>query len=107
MADTEATLAERNGTHGDFSRGASIAQQLKNVFYSSKGREAFSAVQREAMDQILSKVSRISVGNHDHADSWHDIGGYSTLVVRDLEDRPQVAEPPSNPGRIDREAVRS
>jgi len=37
-------------------------------------------VQKEALEMILHKVARIVSGNPNHADHWHDIGGYSKLV---------------------------
>jgi hypothetical protein len=34
---------------------------------------------------ICSKLARLACGDADHVDSWHDIAGYATLVVKDLE----------------------
>jgi hypothetical protein len=46
-----------------------------------------SAVQKEALDMICSKISRILSGNPDFPDHWLDIEGYARLVNNDLPTR--------------------
>ena len=78
-------LSERKQTHGDFSENARIAQNLRNVIAEAKNYESLSDVQKEAIHNIVSKLSRILCGDADHEDNWIDIAGYSTLVVNELK----------------------
>jgi len=77
----EATLAERQGQYGDFKDVAHLSQGLQSLL--SVGN--FSDTQQEAIQMICSKLARLACGDADHVDSWHDIAGYATLVVKDLE----------------------
>jgi len=77
----EATLAERQNQYGDFKDVAHLSQGLQSLL--SVGN--FSDTQQEAMQMICSKLARLACGDADHVDSWHDIAGYATLVVKDLE----------------------
>jgi hypothetical protein len=43
--------------------------------------------QQEAMEQISMKLARIMSGNSFDIDHWHDIAGYASLVVREIERR--------------------
>lgn len=79
------TLNERNSTHGDFMPQATFAQDLKEQVRDEPRYNDMSYDQKEALDMILTKISRILHGNPNHADSWHDIAGYATLVVNRLE----------------------
>ena len=79
----EATLAERQNQYGDFSKVAGVSQHLQSVILAA-GAD-FDDVQQEAIQMICSKLARLACGDADHVDSWHDIAGYATLVVKDLE----------------------
>jgi hypothetical protein len=80
-------LAERQGTHGDFHENAKCSQELKSIVYEygTNNPDLFSSVQREALDNICQKMSRIITGNPNHIDSWVDIAGYATLAAKDIE----------------------
>lgn len=78
----EATLAERQNQYGDFSKVAGVSQHLQSVILAA-GAD-FDDVQREAIQMICSKLARLACGDASHVDSWHDIAGYATLVVKDL-----------------------
>jgi hypothetical protein len=84
MSEIDATLEERNKTHGDFLDDASLAQHLKRVIHRHKGWERLGPDQQEALDHISTKISRILNGNPNHFDSWHDIAGYAQLVAKRL-----------------------
>jgi len=73
------TLNERGKTHGDFSAQAGMSQNLKMLMRSSKFNDLTFA-QREALDAITMKISRIIHGNPNEPDHWRDIAGYATLV---------------------------
>jgi len=82
-----ATLDERQKTHGDYEEHARITQRLKMVVRSELRARGgvLNFQQQESIDMILHKIGRIISGNPDYADHWLDIAGYATLIVRSLE----------------------
>lgn len=77
-------LTEQRGTtHGDFATNARVSQELKMVIHCENGD--MTHVQREAIDMICMKLSRIASGHADFADHWLDIQGYSQLVLDEIE----------------------
>lgn len=80
-------LDARGTTHGDFTDNAYIADTLQQVMSASKNWSALSSVQRQALTQISSKISRILSGDNNYADNWIDIQGYAKLA----QDRLPVA----------------
>lgn len=79
--NVDSTLAERESQYGSFSDVAELTCDLMGDLL----RHDMSFVQREALHMICSKLARIRCGDIDKIDSWHDIAGYATLVVQDLE----------------------
>ena len=79
-SNVEQTLSDRESTYGSFSDVADTTQKLMS-FLALKD---CSCVQQEAMHMICSKLARIANGDPYHVDSWHDIAGYATLVVKDI-----------------------
>lgn len=71
----------REKTHGDFRNNASVAQELRAVFRAAVKWHELPSVQREALDNIATKLSRILGGNYDHVDHWDDIAGYAELAA--------------------------
>ena len=80
------TLKAREARYGSFSSQAALAQQLKGVMKNSLGWGALAPFQKEALEMIQHKVSRILNGDPDYPDNWHDISGYSQLVENKLEE---------------------
>lgn len=72
-------VQEREKTHGPFSSGAQCAQQIKAALHQGAGYARLSAVHREALDMIATKLSRIVTGNADELDHWQDVSGYAEL----------------------------
>ena len=81
----EQTLAERAKTHGHFESHAFIAQNIKIQIQRSHGYSSLDYTQREALDMIAHKMSRLVNGDCYHRDSWHDIMGYAKLIDMRLE----------------------
>lgn len=81
MKKLEETLKQRRKEHGDFSAQAALCQSLKDAFRSSiQTRWDFiRPEQREAIEMIFCKISRIAFGNCFNSDHWHDIAGYASL----------------------------
>lgn len=76
----DTTLAERGSRYGEFINNASVAQELKRVMAMSSGWDTMEPDQREALEVIAQKISRIVTGDPCYADNWHDIQGYAKLV---------------------------
>lgn len=81
----ENTLSERAGRYGDYTDNAAMSQSLKTAMRASPGWARLSASQKETLDMTSNKIARILGGDPTYADSWVDIVGYVTLVVRELE----------------------
>lgn len=95
----DVTLNERGSRYGKFSNHAIITQTLKRVIRGEPVRydeyvsvrialqekwESLPANMQEALDMTMHKIGRILNGDHNYDDSWHDIGGYTGLVVKKL-----------------------
>ena len=89
---TDALLAERGKTHGDYAVHAKITQTLRSVMHAAPNWSKLSAVQKETLDMNAHKVGRILSGDPDHVDHWDDIAGYARLVGNRLRD-PQKDHP--------------
>lgn len=81
----EATLADRQQTHGNFCTHALVSQSIKCMMINAEHYGQLDAMQREALEMIAHKIARILNGNPNHHDHWHDIAGYATLVAKELE----------------------
>lgn len=81
---TEALLAERGKTHGDYAEHAQITQDLKFVITSTPGYAKLTAAQRETLDMTAHKIGRILAGDPNFKDHWDDIVGYNKLVANML-----------------------
>lgn len=74
-------LEKRGQSYGDYSDQAHTAQMLKESFRNAPSYPDMLAVERESLDMIAVKLSRIMTGSPHHEDSWVDIAGYAQLVV--------------------------
>lgn len=92
---TEALLNTRGTTHGSFADNARNGQRLRAFYRSQPSWESMPEIQREALDMIACKLSRILSGQSTFDDHWKDIAGYATLAAdacaatvprRDLDD---------------------
>lgn len=83
LTKTDELLAERDKTHGSWERQAQLAQSLKmTIDVAQLPVRTLSKGQREAIDMICVKLSRIVCGNPNEPDHWLDISGYATLGQR-------------------------
>lgn len=80
------TLIARGDRYGSFADRAIITQGIKAMMMQGDEWSNMRADQREALDMIAHKISRIVSGDPNHFDSWHDIAGYATLIADTLED---------------------
>jgi hypothetical protein len=81
-----ATLNERQGTHGDYRVTADIAQRLKQSLRvdAPDAYRGMSSDQKESLEMICTKIARILSGNPNDPDHWEDIAGYANLVSERL-----------------------
>ena len=75
------TLKTRGHTYGSFSDNSQIAHNIKQALRWAPRWNSATSRQKEAADQIASKLSRLFSGTPGHEDSWLDIAGYATLAA--------------------------
>lgn len=76
----DTTLVERGGRYGDFTNNARVAQQIREIVRACESWSKMTPVEREALDAIILKISRIVTGDPHYPDNWHDIQGFAKLV---------------------------
>jgi hypothetical protein len=76
-----ALLSARGKTHGCYAEQADITQRHRAVLRSAKNWDSLSSVQKDAIEMISVKISRIISGDPSHRDHWEDIAGYATLAA--------------------------
>lgn len=79
MTSPSDLTAERHSTHGDWLQQSTLANVLKIHIHESYNWRTLQPYQREAIDMIAVKLSRILCGNPDEPDHWDDIAGYAFL----------------------------
>lgn len=79
--NVEAITAERGEQYGDFTDQGEIAQCLKDYMRTLPGWNDLLPHQRESLDMIQHKISRILNGDPNVVDSWADIAGYAHIVA--------------------------
>lgn len=85
MSDLLETIEDRAGSYGSYPEQCRISQNIKAAMADSPNWSDLKPEQRDALEMIAVKASRILNGNPDYADNWHDIAGYATLVERELK----------------------
>lgn len=78
-------LAQRGSKYGPFKYQGALAQALKQTMRQGLSWEELPPEQREALDMIAHKISRVVSGEVGYLDSWVDIAGYAQLVVNGLQ----------------------
>lgn len=84
MPDITETLIERGKTHGDSVYQFNCAQDIKMSLRQGIRWKDLTRHEREAIETIATKLSRIVSGNPHEPDHWLDISGYATLVHKEL-----------------------
>ena len=80
MSDSPETLIQtRKATHGDWNQQAVTADNLIASMQDASGWKSLHPTQRQALNLIATKMSRICCGNPDEPDHWDDIAGYALL----------------------------
>lgn len=83
MSDTDpqAVIESREASHGDYTVQASYAQHFKGLLRGHPKWAKLTITQKESLDMIVVKMSRILEGNPNEPDHWTDIAGYATLIT--------------------------
>jgi hypothetical protein len=74
-------LEERGNRYGTFESNSELTQAFQRAFQRSPSWERMNDYQREGLEMIAHKISRILNGDPNYDDSWVDIAGYAQLVV--------------------------
>lgn len=80
--DIDAVLNARGSIYGVFLDNAALSQSLKHCMAQTTvwRTDKLAADQREALELMSLKISRILTGDPDYLDNWIDIEGYAKLV---------------------------
>jgi hypothetical protein len=79
--DIDKLIQEREKTHGSFYENAIIAQNLKFSMRDHPHWEEMMAVERQSLEAIADKISRIIASPRFFAEHWNDIAGYAKLAA--------------------------
>lgn len=82
----EDVLEERGKKHGDYREQFSMARSLKSVFATMTAQQNMTEVQKEVLDMVAVKVSRIATGDNMEPDHWLDISGYARKAYEEAVD---------------------
>ena len=91
--DINQTLLTREEQYGHYKTVGQISQDIKKVMRQSPNYYIMPDYARESLDMIANKMARLLNGDFMLNDSWHDIAGYSALVVMTNEDMEIFNEP--------------
>ena len=85
MATTNETLTERGKRYGNYLKQTAISNKIKEAMQENPAYWSMETDQKDALEMIAVKISRIINGTPDHTDNWLDVAGYATLVADRLE----------------------
>lgn len=75
-------IVERNKTHGEFGDNARVSQSIKRILRAEPGWDLLTDTEREAMDMIALKFSRLLSGKALELQHWEDVVGYARLAEK-------------------------
>ncbi len=80
-----ALLETRQTTHGSFRDNAALSQAIKTILRAAPGWGSLTTVEREVMDMIALKFSRVLSGRSLERQHWEDVVGYAQLALEQCE----------------------
>lgn len=81
LLTAEDIIKERGARYGRFYDQAYVSVSLKRIMQATPNWNNLAPDQREALEMMAVKASRVLVGDPNHVDNWRDIEGYSKLVA--------------------------
>jgi hypothetical protein len=87
MEALDQLLNARGAVHGSFQENARISQALKQICHSAPGWSGMGDREREAIDMIAMKISRILSGQSSNPEHWEDVQGYAALACHEDPNR--------------------
>ena len=81
--DVQSTLAERELQYGSFSDVAETTQAIIDALKLGK-YDDMPSTHKVSLQMIASKMARITHGDFNFIESWHDISGYAKLIENEL-----------------------
>ena len=78
---TSEILEERGARYGNYLKQTQISSAIKNVIIDVVQFWDMESDQRDCLEMIAVKISRILNGDPNYADNWDDIAGYAKLVA--------------------------
>lgn len=79
MEKIEMIITKRQRTHGVYREQSGFSQGLKDYLKSGKNWDVLNDGQKEALEMIAVKISRVLHGDYNYRDHWDDIVGYGQL----------------------------
>jgi len=76
-------LSIRRQTHGNFRDNARLSQALKATFRATASWDHLDDVEKESLDMIALKISRVLSGRSLERQHWEDIEGYARLALEE------------------------
>lgn len=73
-------IKERQKTHGNYKDQAATAQAFKIIMRSTPNWQKLKPEQKESLELIATKISRMCHGDPTHEDNAVDIAGYAKLM---------------------------
>lgn len=83
MKTAEEIMKERGSVYGPFDEVSEVSQDIEHLIIGGNKRAKFTAVQREAIKMVSSKLARLACGDPNHLDSWLDASNYLKLAHDD------------------------
>lgn len=89
MKGLNEVLKERNDMYGPYGGQIDVRQSLLDIMedvYHNRNGEPMPPLQRGYLWDIMNKLSRIA-WSPTHEDSWRDLAGYATIILKDIQER--------------------
>ena len=86
MNNLKQVLEEREDSYGSFKDNSLVSQNLKRAMRNAVNWDLLTPQQKEALEMVQHKISRILCGDVNYLDSWVDSIGYLQLIVNELEE---------------------
>lgn len=84
--EVQSVVAARDGSYGGFGGIALTCQNFKDIARSCPSWKSLNPSEKEGIDMIFHKITRILYSPKKIRDSWVDIGGYCRATLKALDE---------------------